>query len=146
MRTAKILIRLGDAQADLNLCLTHLPFCWFCWGSSNDSSMPIIYLTAKPRYGISLYFHESFILQFCNCRLMHDDFLHMPIFPRNLICEQSKQSLVKCGELAVMRTLLNVCCSTARDQICHPPAPKGKLYLWVKSGWWCFIFWLTELN
>ena len=30
MRTAKTLIRLADAQADLSLRWAHMPFCWFC--------------------------------------------------------------------------------------------------------------------
>ena len=30
MRTAKTLIRLGGAQADLSLRWAHMPFCWFC--------------------------------------------------------------------------------------------------------------------
>ena len=29
MRTAKTLIRLADAQADLSLCWAQMSFCWF---------------------------------------------------------------------------------------------------------------------
>ena len=30
MRTAKTLIKLADAQADLSLRRVHMPGCWFC--------------------------------------------------------------------------------------------------------------------